>query len=469
MKISPRPRTRRTALADRTDALSTIGPIEHMPINQLQNYKTNPRKHPEKQLVKLMASITEFGIALPVLIDTDNVIIAGEAVTEAARRLGLAEVPVIVARGWSKARIKAFRLAANRLAELATWDTELLTLELTSIIELGEVTVDLLGWETGEIDVMLESEIADNPASASSDPDDEQLAPPSTPVSRSGDLWHLGEHRLLCGSTLEGANWHRLLAGQNAAMVFTDSPYNVPVNGHVCGLGRTQHAEFAMASGEMSRDEFIRFLTDAIGPMAEATRDGGLLYLCMDWRGLDQLLVAIASCDLSLINLCVWNKSNGGMGSLYRSKHELVLVTKKGTAPHTNNVQLGRYGRYRTNVWSYPGVNSFGSTRMDDITDHPTVKPVALVADAIRDVTRPGEIVLDGFMGSGTTILAAERTKRVACGIEIEPAYVDVAIRRWEKRTGRQAVLAETGETFAEVAASRKGAETKTASDARAA
>lgn len=455
MNFSPRPRTRRTALSDRTDALGKIGPIEHVAIDLLQNYKTNPRRHPEKQLVKLMASISEFGIALPVLVDPDLVIIAGEAVTEAARRLGMTEVPVIVARGWSKARIQAFRLAANRLAELATWDTELLALELGSIIELDEVTIDLLGWETGEIDVLLETAVPADPGSASSDPDDEQLALPSRPVSRLGDLWQLGDHRLLCGSTLDGASWQTLLAGREAAMVFTDSPYNVPVNGHVCGLGRTQHAEFAMASGEMSRDEFIHFLIEAICPMAEATRDGGLLYLCMDWRGLDQLLVAIASCNLSLINLCVWKKSNGGMGSLYRSQHELVLVTKKGNAPHTNNVQLGRYGRYRTNIWSYAGVNSFGSTRMDDITDHPTVKPVALVADAIRDVTRPGEIVLDGFMGSGTTILAAERTRRVACGIEIEPGYIDVAIRRWEKRTGRQAVLAGTGETFAEVRESR--------------
>jgi DNA modification methylase len=245
--------------------------------------------------------------------------------------------------------------------------------------------------------------------------------------------------------------------GDIGAMVFTDAPYNVPVSGHVCGLGKVQHAEFAMASGELSKAEFTAFLGEAIKQLTANVRDGAVLDLCMDWRHLPELLSALEANDLSLLNLCVWNKNNGGMGSLYRSKHELVLIAKKGNTPHTNNVELGRHGRYRTNVWDYAGVNSFGKGRMTDLADHPTVKPVALVADAIRDVTRPGEIVLDAFMGSGTTILAAERTKRLAFGIEIEPAYIDVAIRRWAAMTGEQAVLAETGETFAEVVARRDG------------
>lgn len=243
--------------------------------------------------------------------------------------------------------------------------------------------------------------------------------------------------------------------GDVGAMVFTDAPYNVPVSGHVCGLGKVQHAEFAMASGEMSRAEFATFLGDAIKQLSANVRDGAVLDLCMDWRHLPELLSATEANDLTLLNLCVWNKNNGGMGSLYRSKHELVLIAKKGKAPHTNNVELGKHGRYRTNVWDYAGVNSFGKGRMTDLADHPTVKPVALVADAIRDVTRPGEIVLDAFMGSGTTILAAERTKRSAYGIEIEPAYIDVAIRRWSAMTGEHAVLAETGDSFATVAARR--------------
>jgi len=186
-----------------------------------------------------------------------------------------------------------------------------------------------------------------------------------------------------------------------------------------------------------------------------ALKDGAVLDICMDHRHLGELLAASEANELTHLNLCVWNKNNGGMGSLYRSKHELVLIAKKGKAPHTNNVELGRHGRYRTNVWDYAGVNTFGKTRMKDLADHPTVKPVALVADAIRDVTQQGEIVLDAFMGSGTTILGAERTKRKAFGIEIEPKYVDVAICRWQKIAGEEAVLASTGQTFAEVAAQR--------------
>jgi len=350
--------------------------------------------------------------------------------------------------------VKAFRLAANRLAELAQWDQELLALEIASVIELDETPIEILGWDTGEIDCILEVAQA-APAAQASDPADEQFATPACPISRPGDLWLLGEHRLLCGSVLDETSWEQLMAGREAAMVFSDAPYNVRVNGHVRGSGKVRHAEFAMASGEMSPEEFTRFLTEAFAQMAAATRDGGLLYLCMDWRHLREILGAIDACGLSLINMCVWNKTNGGQGSLYRSKHELVLVAKKGQAPHTNNVQLGRYGRYRANVWDYPGVNSFGTARTEDLADHPTVKPVALVAEAIRDVTKPRDIVVDGFMGSGTTILAAIRAKRIAFGTEIEPAYVDVAIRRFTKLTGEQPVLAETGESFSEVTAIR--------------
>lgn len=243
--------------------------------------------------------------------------------------------------------------------------------------------------------------------------------------------------------------------GKLAGMVFSDAPFNVPVSGHVCGLGKVQHAEFAMAAGEMNEEQFTGFLTTFVGHSHAHLKDGGILTLAMDWRRCREMLGALDANDLAVLNLCVWDKHNGGMGSLYRSKHELFWIAKKGKAPHTNNVQLGKYGRYRTNVWSYAGVNSFGKTRMTDLTDHPTVKPTALVADAIRDVTNIGEIVTDGFIGSGTTILAAERTKRVAYGIEIEPRYIDVAIRRWETLTGSKTVLQETGESFAEVAERR--------------
>ena len=439
-----------------------LGPIEYRSPAALTAYTNNPHKHPEKQLVKLMASIGEFGFALPVLVDTDGVLIAGHARIEAAKRIGLTEVPVLVAEQWSKAQVRAYRLVDNRLGELSEWDQEALSIELLAIIELEETPIEILGWETAEIDIIIEGTGA---AAPPADPADEIHAPATVVVSAPGNLWQLGRHRLLCGSSLDPDCWSRLMAGATAAMVFTDPPYNVPVSGHVCGLGKVQHAEFAMASGEMSKNEFTAFLTDAIGKMTPHLREGAVLDLCMDWRHCGELLAAIESNALSLLNMCVWNKSNGGMGSLYRSKHEIVLIAKKGTAAHTNNVELGKHGRYRTNVWDYAGINTFGKARMGDLADHPTVKPTALVADAIRDVTHPGEIVLDAFMGSGTTIAAAERTQRVAYGIEIEPTYVDVAIRRWEKLTGKSAVHAETGETFAEVAARRNAELTNTPAD----
>ena len=454
----PKPATTsRPALSNRTDAFAhRFGPIEYRPIDSLTPYSNNPRKHPERQLVKLAASIAEFGFVMPVLIDEDGVIIAGEARVAAAKRLDLSEVPVIIAHQWSKAQVRAYRLADNKLAELATWDADALAIELAAIIEMDETPIEILGWETAEADLILEG---NKKAKTSEDEADEQLEVPADPVTRAGDLWQLGRHRLLCASSLEAASWTALLAGEMAAMAFTDPPYNVPVSGHVCGLGKVSHDEFAMASGEMSQGEFTAFLSGFLAVMLPHLEDGAVLDLCMDWRHMGELLAALDANALALLNLCVWNKTNGGMGSLYRSKHELVLIAKKGKAPHTNNVELGKHGRYRTNVWDYAGVNTFSRNRMADLADHPTVKPVALVADAIRDVSLPGEIVLDAFMGSGTTILAAERTKRRAYGIEIAPGYIDVAIRRWETLTGERAVLACSGQTFAEIAEERAEAE----------
>ena len=425
-----------------------FGPIVYRLIESLTSYERALRKHPERQLVKLAASISEFGFVMPVLIDEEGMIIAGEARILAARRLGISEVPVIVAEQWSKAQVRAYRLADNRLAELASWDEEALAIELAAIIELDETPIEVLGWDTAEIDLILDGDAS---AVSSTDPDDEQIEPPANPVTRAGDLWLLGKHRLLCGSSLDPASWTILMGQEVAAMCFADAPYNVPVTGHVCGLGKVKHAEFAMASGEMSRSQFTQFLSEFLGAMLPHLKEGAVLDLCMDWRHLGELTEATEANGLTQLNLCVWNKTNGGMGSLYRSKHELVLIAKKGKAAHTNNVELGRHGRYRTNVWDYAGVNTFSKSRMSDLADHPTVKPLTLVADAIRDVSHPGEIVLDGFMGSGTTILAAERTKRRGYGIEIDPAYVDVAIRRWQLMTGQEAVLASTGQTFAEV------------------
>ena len=462
MKLKPKTVSASEQRSNQLDALQRkLGVIGYVPADSLTPYEGNPRKHPEKQIVKLMASIREFGVAMPILIDANNVVIAGHAVLEAAKRLGIKNVPVLVADQWSSAQVRAYRLSANRLAELSQWDDALLKIELAAIIEFDETPIEILGWETGEIDLILS---ADDPASVE-DPTDVVPELTGEAVTKPGDLWYLGKHRLLCASSLEPANWARLMEGTVAAMAFTDAPYNVPISGHVSGLGKKKHAEFQMGSGEMSRSEFTEFLIKAVKEMVANLVDGAIFVFFMDWRHMSETLEALAANELTLINLCVWNKNNGGMGSLYRSKHELAFIAKKGKAPHTNNVELGRHGRYRTNVWDYAGVNSFGRNRDADLADHPTVKPVALVADAIRDVTNPGDLVIDGFMGSGTTILAAERTKRIAAGIDIEPGYIDVAIRRWETMTGLEATLADTGETFAEIAA-RRLAEAETTPEA---
>ena len=273
-------------------------------------------------------------------------------------------------------------------------------------------------------------------------------------VSRPGDLWRLGVHRLLCGSALDGSAYVTLLEGAKAALAITDPPYNVAINGHVGGKGQIQHRAFEMACGEMTEAGFTTFLTTTFQHLAAHSTDGSIHYVFMDWRHMQEMLTAGHAVYSELKNLCVWNKTNGGMGAFYRSKHELVFVWKSGAAPHLNNFELGQHGRNRTNVWDYAGVNSFRSERMDELQMHPTVKPAGMIADAIRDCSKRGDLVLDPFCGSGTILMAAERTGRKARALEIDPVYVDVAIRRWEALTGKSATLA-TGETFEEVTEQR--------------
>lgn len=418
-----------------------FGPVQYRSLDEITAYAGNPRKHPERQIVQLTASIREFGFAMPILTDAEGVVIAGHARLEAARRLKMSEVPVLIAEHWSKAQVKAYRLADNQLATAAKWDNDLLRIELSDIIEVGEVEIEVMGWSTGEIDCILEVD-----GEGDVDPADAIFEPPLAPVARAGDIWLLGNHRLACGSSLDAGCWQSLMAGEVAAMSLNDPPYNVPVNGHVSGSGR--HAEFAMASGEMSAEQFTAFNADWMSASSAHLKDGAIVMAFMDHAHLYELMTAAKQAGLHHLNLCVWAKTNGGMGSLYRSQHELVLVLKHGTAKHFNAVELGKHGRYRTNVWHAAGANSFGKTRDQDLADHPTVKPVTLLAEAIRDVTRQGEIVIDAFAGSGSTILACERAKRICHAVEIEPRYIDVAIRRWEALTGKTATLEETGETF---------------------
>jgi DNA modification methylase len=412
----------------------------------------NARTHSEKQIQQIAASIRQFGFTNPVLVDAEGHIIAGHGRVEAAKLLGMGEVPTIRLDHLTEAQKRAYVLADNRLAELAGWDRDLLALELGELAALDlDFDIGITGFDTAAVDLLLDEKGPSKPKKEDEVP--EPLDGP--PVSRLGDLWCLGPHRLYCGDARDTAAYQRLLEGKKAQMVFTDPPYNVVIDGHVCGNGSIHHREFAMASGEMSEAQFTDFLTLILKNIAHVSADGSIHFICMDWRHLREVLAAGYSAYDELKNLIVWNKDNAGMGSFYRSKHELILVFKNGKAAHINNFGLGEKGRYRTNVWDYPGVNTMKAGRMDELAMHPTVKPTALVADAIRDCSQRKQIVLDAFMGSGTTLIAAEKTGRIACGLELDPAYIDVAIRRYQAYTGKAATLAETGQTFAEVAAAR--------------
>jgi DNA modification methylase len=362
----------------------------------------------------------------------------------------MTQAPIVRLSNLSPAERKAYVLADNKLALNAGWDRELLAIELQGLIDLG-FDVETTGFTLGEIEVVLE-EAADSATDHPSDGlDDETPAVRDVAVTRRGDVWKAGRHRLICGDARDKKAYEALLDGETVDLIFTDPPYNVPIDGHVCGLGRVRHREFAMGVGEMSSTEFTVFLKQTLGPAAERCRDGAIAFVCMDWRHMEELLAAGKQVFSELKNLCVWNKSNAGMGSFYRSKHELVFVFKKGTAPHVNSFGLGETGRSRNNVWDYPGVSSIGPSRMEELAMHPTVKPTRLVADAIKDCSRRGDKVLDPFGGSGTTLVAAEKTGRSARLIEYDPAYCDTILRRFERVTGKQAVFVATGETFEDV------------------
>ena len=428
---------------------SNVRSMEYRAVGALVAHPNNPRTHSPKQLKQIEASIRRFGFLNPVLVDGESRIIAGHGRVAAAKAIGMERVPVISIEGMSEADRRAYVIADNRLAELAGWDNELLRLEFGGILELEpDFDLDLTGFIGGELEALL----------AAADQDDaDEVAPPEVDrariVSGPGDLWYLGRHRLICGDARDPAVFDRLLGGELAQMVITDPPYNVPVNGHVCGLGKIRHAEFAMASGEMTEAEFETFLKEVLGNLASYSADGSIHFVCMDWRHMRELLGAGYAVYDELKNLIVWNKDNGGMGAFYRSKHELVFAFKRGKAGHINNFELGQYGRYRTNVWDYAGINSLKAERAEELAMHPTVKPVQMIADAFLDCSKRNGIVLDAFSGSGTTIMAAEQTMRRGYAMEIDPAYVDVAIRRWEAATGKQATLGDTGATFADVAA----------------
>jgi DNA modification methylase len=427
--------------------------IQYVSPDRLRPYPGNARSHSRKQLKLIADSITRFGFTNPILVTGDFEVVAGHGRLQAAKSLGLELVPVVALSTLSGADKKALIIADNRIAELAGWDRDILAIECQGLLDLQFDDIEVTGFSLGEIDTILDEASEKTPV----EPGPEDLLPNvvAAPVSRKGDLWILGSHRLLCGDARSDSDYARLLEGETADLVLTDPPFNVRVDGNVSGLGKVHHEEFAMASGEMSEAEFTSFLSTFLGNVKAHSRGGAILFVFMDWRHLFELTCAGREQGLALKNLIVWAKDNAGMGTFYRSRHELVFVFKNGDAAHTNTFELGQHGRYRTNVWEYAGVNTFRAGRLDELAMHPTVKPVAMLADAIWDVTKRGAIVLDPFAGSGSTLIAAEKTGRQARCIEYEPKYCDVIVRRWQAYTGTAATFEGIDLTFEDFESAR--------------
>jgi DNA modification methylase len=429
-----------------------LHPITELPISKLRPSERNARTHSKKQVEQIVKSIRRFGWTYPILVDELGNILCGVGRWLAAQKMGLTKVPVISLTHLGDTEKRALILADNKIAANAAWDRKVLADELGELAVLLpqiDLTLEITGFEAGEVDGLMGDYV-----DPERDPADELPHLASRSTSQLGDLWLLNRHRLYCGDSSEETDVRALMGRRLAAMAFSDPPYNVKIRATV-GRGKIKHREFAFASGEMSPSQFVAFLKKWMRLAVQFSEDGSIHYICIDWRHLAEILAAGEDIYTELKNVVVWAKTNAGQGSFYRSQHEFIFVFKNGDGPHQNNVELGRHGRNRSNVWTYAGVNTFRAGRLDELTVHPTVKPVALVADAIRDCSRRGEIVFDPFMGSGTTILAAEKVGRRAYGLEIDPLYVDVAVKRWQDFTKRDAILKATGQTFDEVAAKR--------------
>lgn len=427
-------------------------------ISELKQNQRNARIHTKKQIRRIVESMRRFGFVVPILINADGTITAGHGRWEAAKILGLKEVPTICLSHLNEAEIIALMIADNRLTETSTWDERLLGEQLKELAALNlDFSIEVTGFEMPEIDLLIQGL---SPAVDGPDPADRLPAEDATSVTQVGDLWLLDRHRVQCADAQQRESFANLMGTAIAAMVFTDPPYNVPIDGHASGKGAVKHPDFVMASGELSRDEFSAFLLAVFSLLAKYVKDGALAFIFMDWRHMSEVLAAGEKAFSELKNLCIWMKDRAGMGSLYRSQHELVFVFKNGTAAHVNNIQLGSFGRYRTNIWDYPSAVSFGRSGDEGnvLANHPTPKPVALLADAVLDCSQRGDIILDPFLGSGTTVIAAEKTGRVCYGMEIDPKYVDVIVRRWQMFSGQKAVNIRSGRTFGEIEEELKNA-----------
>lgn len=412
--------------------------IEYLPTGALRPYPRNARTHSRKQIRQIADSIERFGFTNPILIDKESMVLAGHGRLAAAQFLGLTQVPCVRLEHMTPAQKRAYVLADNKLALNAGWDDQILAEELEALLDLdADFDISITGFSIAEVDSLIEAKAVEEDG----DPADDVLPNTCPARCKPGDIWQLGPHRLICGNALEPSVVDLLMEGARARMVFTDPPYNVPIEGHVSGLGKIRHREFAMASGEMSRQQFTDFLKQSFEQLVRHSLDGAIHFVCMDWRHMGEVLAAGESVYSELKNLIVWAKDNGGMGTFYRSRHELIFAYKNGTAPHVNSFELGQHGRYRTNVWQYKGVNTLKSGRQEELALHPTVKPVQMIADAIKDVSGRGDIVVDLFGGSGSTLIAAHKTGRQARVCEIDPQYCDRIIARYESFAKDEAEL----------------------------
>ncbi|MBO6727089.1 MAG: ParB N-terminal domain-containing protein [Rhizobiaceae bacterium] len=426
----------------RSSAIEAAGKalkIEYLGLCDLKPYRRNSRKHSRKQIRQVAQSMREFGFTNPILIDEDCTIIAGHGRLEAAKLNGMTSVPCVRIGTMTEAQKRAYVIADNKLALNAGWDDEILAEELKALLDVEiSFDVELTGFSIAEVDSLVEGLVPEEKG----DPRADALPPldHSSTRCRVGDVWQLGPHRLVCGNALDPAVVGTLMDGDVARMVFTDPPYNIPVQGFVGGAGKVKHREFAMASGEMTNQQFTSFLATSFSNLQRHSCDGSIHYVCMDFRHMRNVIEAADGIYTELKNLCVWVKDNGGMGTFYRSRHELVVVCKNGTAAHVNSFELGQHGRYRTNVWEYRGANTLKAGRMDELAMHPTVKPVDMIADAIKDCSARGEIILDLFGGSGSTLIAAHKTGRRAYLSELDPIYCDRILRRWESYAKDEAI-----------------------------
>jgi DNA modification methylase len=424
--------------------------IQYVSLISLKPDPANPRLHVKKQIEQIAHSIETFGFLVPILVDRNGRVIAGHGRLAAAMLLKLERVPIIRIEHLSDAQIRAYMITDNRLTDISVWDNKLLTQQFRTLAEVElDFSLEITGFEMAEIDMMIE-DVSPAPE-GEADPAD-ALADPGVPVTKPGDQWVLGRNRLICADALKEVSYSELMNGRCAQAIIADPPFNDRIDGYVAGFGKIHPREFPMASGEMSETEFTEFLRTIFQNLGRHSEGGSLHYVWIDWRHLPEMLTASHGVYSEFKNLCVWVKESGGQGSLYRSRHELVAVFKSGKERHRNNIQLGQYGRYRTNVWEYTRVKSLAGNGEEQLSGlHPTIKPAAMVADAILDCTSRNDVVLDPFLGSGTTVIAAERTGRICYGMELDPTYVDTTIRRWQSFTGKIAVHEKSGRPFAEL------------------